>query len=439
MIIAVSMFFLSLVCQGAAWADEGSAKVDLHGTYRIRGVTYNYASFEGPETDAKAKTLFDQRFRFSIETETESGIKGVLGFEVGDIIWGLGAHDVGDNWGGAQGADVVNVEVRNAYLDFGIPSSPVQLRAGIQSPLDGFKGYLFDWDWDFDVAGVELQADLNSANLVAAWFRLNEGGNFAEYDDRDLLKFGADIPVLENGTISPYFYYLKDKLPEDSTSNDCRDYWLGASFSKSRDGCDLSGFFLYNSGKSDYLMGSPLLTGGESLLITEEITNSGFAANLEANKSFKSLDLDVSFLYSTGEDDPSKSDRGDFHVILGPNYANYLEIFFPGAEDVAGVNVDLNNDGLGLFALQGRIKAEPRDKVWLSFSGGFLQSAAKNTNGEKYMGTELDGVAGYKFTGGMTAELGAAYVFVGDFYKDETDNPNPDNMYEVYCRLQFSF
>jgi hypothetical protein len=437
MIIVLVGAFLKLGFFGSAWVKADSGKTEIHGTYRVRGVFFNYAShtplvspgYSGPETDAETRWLADQRFRFSIESELKRDVRGVLGFEVGDIVWGLGAHDVGENWGGAQGADVVNVEVRNAYLQFKIPETPVQVKAGIQSPSDGFKGYLFDWDWDFDVAGLETEIEFNSANLTAGWFRLNEGGDFAEADDRDLLKLGLDITPCSDGSLGPYVYFLNDQRSEGFL---VRDFWAGASFSKSFDHCGFNGFFIYNSGEREY-------ETMELSANSEDVTNSGFAARLEAKKEFEGFDLSLLGLYSSGEEDTAETDRGDFHVILGPNYANYLELFFPGAEDVAGLNVDLNNGGLGLLAVQARVKIEPVHRVWLSFAGGILQSAAENSNGEKEMGTEVDGVIGYEFRGGMTAELGAAYVLVGDFYKRETTNPDPDNMFEVYSRLQFSF
>jgi hypothetical protein len=231
--------------------------------------------------------------------------------------------------------------------------------------------------------------------------------------------------------LSPYFYYLKNESVEDETST---DIWAGAAFTKGFGDYGLNGFVLYNSGSTEYCE-----TEDAFVDTPDDIDNSGFAIHLEGTRSVESYDAGILALYSTGEEDATATDRGDFHVILGPNYANYLEIFFPGAEDVAGVNVDLNNGDLGLLSVQGRVRFKPTERVWLSVSGGILQSAAENANGEKQMGTEVDGVIGYRFIGGLTTELGVAYALAGDFYMDETGNPDPDDMFEVYARLQFGF
>ncbi|UCE19332.1 MAG: hypothetical protein JSV84_03010 [Gemmatimonadota bacterium] len=403
------------------------------GAYRIRTVFYNYGSATplvtspiiGPETDSRTRILVDQRFRFSLTSQANKNLKGVLAFEVGDMIWGVGTHGVGENYGGAQGADVVNIETRNAYLDFNIPDTRVNLKVGIQSPMDGFKGYLFDWDWDFDVAGVEITTGFNTHSFTVGAFRLNEGGDLTKADDRDLLKIGADLSFSGKCKVNPYIYFLNDNLKFDRTT---RDLWAGISCVKEWAGFDLSGFILYNKGKTDF----------DSVGV-KDIDNSGLGLNFEGSKNLGPTTLSLQVTHSTGEKERSTStSRGDFHVILGPNYAGYLEIFTSLNEDVAGLNADLNNSGLGLLSLQVRARFEPREKIWTTLAGGILRSTAENAYGKRNKGFELDAVVGYKFTSGLTAELGTAYVLVGDFYKTAT-NPNPDDMFEIYTRLQYLF
>ncbi|MFQ6091486.1 MAG: hypothetical protein ACE5OR_02205 [bacterium] len=444
--VVTALALLATISLKSEAGEEGNDfdRMKFTGAYRVRTVFFNYGTATplfsldldldpgiGPETDSKTRKLVDQRFRFSLVSQASENLKGVLAFEIGDIVWGVGTHGVGENYGGAQGADVVNVETRNAYLDFNIPDTRTNIKAGIQSPLDGFKGYLFDWDWDFDVAGIEVNTKFNAHSLTVGAFRLNEGGDLTQADDRDLLKIGADLSFSGKCNVSPHIYFLNDDRKIDRGTgmlSTARDLWAGVSCVKECGGFDLNGFVLYNKGKTDF----------DSVGV-EDVDNSGFAVNFEGSKDFGSTALSLQATYSTGEKESSTStSRGDFHVILGPNYAGYLEIFTALNEDVAGLNVDLNNSGLGLLSLQARARFEPRERIWTTFAAGYLRSTAENAYGKKDMGIELDAVVGYEFTGGLTAELGAAYGLVGDFY-NTTANPDPDDMFEIYTRLQYSF
>ncbi len=43
------------------------------------------------------------------------------------------------------------------------------------------------------------------------------------------------------------------------------------------------------------------------------------------------------------------------------------------------------------------------------------------------------------FGGGLTADLGGAVLFTGDFYKNDAADPDPDTLWELFSRVQLEF
>ncbi|MBW1976265.1 MAG: hypothetical protein JRI45_12020 [Deltaproteobacteria bacterium] len=60
-----------------------------------------------------------------------------------DTLWGL--ETGGRHGGGDINADAVNLEMKNVYLDFMIPNTPVRAKVGVQG-LDMLDGWIFSDD-----------------------------------------------------------------------------------------------------------------------------------------------------------------------------------------------------------------------------------------------------------------------------------------------------
>lgn len=55
------------------------------------------------------------------------------------------------------------------------------------------------------------------------------------------------------------------------------------------------------------------------------------------------------------------------------------------------------------------------------------------------MGTEIGHDFTLDFGGGLKADMGAAVLFTGDFYKASALSPTPATLYEAFTRLQLEF
>jgi hypothetical protein len=71
------------------------------------------------------KYLASQRMRTIFEFVASENLKGVLQLEIGNLRWG-------GPGGGALNADGTNVKTKHAYLQFKLPSTDVDVKAGIQ-------------------------------------------------------------------------------------------------------------------------------------------------------------------------------------------------------------------------------------------------------------------------------------------------------------------
>ena len=125
-----------------------------------------------------------ERFRTQVDFIASEYLKGVAYFEVGNMHWGAGGGAT-YGWGpsgargagGAMGADGVNIEVKNLYIDWLAPETALQIRMGIQgfalpkavSRAEGNDGSA---TLDDDLAGILLSYNFSDeVGATLGWFR----------------------------------------------------------------------------------------------------------------------------------------------------------------------------------------------------------------------------------------------------------------------------
>jgi hypothetical protein len=176
---------------------------------------------------------FQTRFRPRFTVETEGGVRAVLWLEIGDVRFGRGAV------GGGHGADGINVETKNAYIDFPVPATPLRLRAGIQGLF--FSKALF---FDDDVSALSLYGKLGEINANAWWARINRAGTASgRFNDQ----LASGVSGVGGGTAG---------IDVNANGADARDlYAIDLSFSPVRD-LNLNAYFLYDH-DSESAVGTP--------------------------------------------------------------------------------------------------------------------------------------------------------------------------------------
>lgn len=146
-----------------------------------------------------------QRLHLQLNAKASENLAGTVFFEIGEQRWGMAAQ------GGALGADGSNVvKVKNAYLDWVVPNTPLKLRMGLQGiKLPGFA--LDSPVFQDDVAGIAASWKMNDAvSITGVWMRLlndNWSGTASQpasyMDNFDL--FALTVPVTVDGLkITPW-------------------------------------------------------------------------------------------------------------------------------------------------------------------------------------------------------------------------------------------
>ena len=123
----------------------------IGGNYRLQGNLHNMQDgfFGAPSVsnDDPTQRFVDTRLRLSFDLRPESPLSIHYGLEIGDItfgaenppIWDSTGHrlvNVGAGSGGGEGADGVNLETKNAYLNLQVPGVP-DCRSGAVSLAGG--------------------------------------------------------------------------------------------------------------------------------------------------------------------------------------------------------------------------------------------------------------------------------------------------------------
>ena len=144
----------------------------------------------GKRTDTNDVFGAGQRVRLQLDAVASEALSGTVFFEIGDQLWGNGES------GAAMGADGQVVKVKNAYLDWVVPNTDLQIRMGIQAIAmpDAAGGSAV---MDGDVAGIVASYKFNdNVALTATWMRpFNDNYAADENDPKRQVNFLDNIDL----------------------------------------------------------------------------------------------------------------------------------------------------------------------------------------------------------------------------------------------------
>ncbi len=174
----------------AAWAVHALAGAALAVDFKIKGqwiMSFGYGangnfqgSYNGHETIGwgEGQDNFEavQRLRLQLDAVASENLSGTVTFEIGETYWGQ------QSTGGALGADGKIVEVKNAYLDWTLPETAVQVRMGLQNistPSMASGNAVLD----ADVAGITVSAQVNDNVALTAFWARPYNDNYLGYNE----------------------------------------------------------------------------------------------------------------------------------------------------------------------------------------------------------------------------------------------------------------
>ncbi|MBC7357330.1 MAG: hypothetical protein H5U10_02220 [Desulfacinum sp.] len=371
--------------------------------------------------------LFDQRARLYFDFVGSENLRVVTKFELGDITWGAG--DTGD-----VGADGKDVEIKNLYLDFNIPNTPINAKLGVQG-IVAMQGWIADDDFSAAVFTMPFEPVKLTLGYIAAQNETatDESENV---DDFFIQVDYANGPF--SGTLIGFYQYAHDALEvgqfEGATgfgqALDNSLFDLGVALGYKADMFDVNVNFVKNFGSYD-------LPGGGSGDYT------GWAAEAIANVYVNNFTFTLGGFYTTGDDDddndvdyfiyPYKSGSHYWAELMG---LGVLDKFGPSANDGYSAGDVPSN----LYTVYAGVAWQALEATKLSFAYYYIGTAedveSEPGKMDDSVGSEIDFRLTQKVVDGLTLDVVGAYLFADDAY---STNDQDDDAYEVGARLQWSF
>ncbi|MFQ5688263.1 MAG: hypothetical protein ACE5GV_16560, partial [Candidatus Scalindua sp.] len=157
-------------------------------------------------------------------------------------------------------------------------------------------------------------------------------------------------------------------------------------------------------------------------------------------------------IFSSGEDDNAQSHQNYFRTISveGEGYWSYTGLFTPWMpSDVADLAIGLQNgrttfhgkqQNLGLTTVQTKVEFPILKDLDGYFAVAHFWSSEKNrNNGSRNIGTEVMPQLTYYFGADLKLDFGFSYTWLGDFFKEDRDAASPDDLFQLFSRLQIEF
>lgn len=323
---AVGVFILASVWP--AWAQQPAFTVTFSGEMRVHGILFdNLTDFTDTERDPArfkdSNAHFFQRWRlFTTVQSADKRAKAVWAVEVGDIVWGSGGGAsgaefggvttrVGPGTGGGLGADGVNVETKNLFVQFDVPFLPgtANLLLGIHnillltSPIGAFL--------DDDAAGIQFNWKLDPVDLQIWYAKADENAR-ADADDNDLwaARLGVavtkDLRVTVEGLVMNQQCFARRADGKCAQADFAETFWVGGTASARVGRVQLDGTVVYGQRQ--------LFSAARQANVEE----AGWGAQVTARVPFGPLTTWWNGWYTTGDDNRIPGSRASAFRDRGP-------------------------------------------------------------------------------------------------------------------------
>jgi hypothetical protein len=400
----------------------------------------------------KMNNYFEQRTRLQYIAKASDDLKLVTHFEI-DNQWGktTATTPVNNKTNGVGiDTDVVNIEVKHAYLDFNIGKN-FNTKVGMLPYKDTLKGIFID----ADVPALYTTTKLGAYTLGLGFTRLKDSyytvSTTTPFTATTLGRVGdlnQDLFLMDNtfafnkDTKAALSYYF---LADYSVANtDTKVHTFGLSGETKLGGIDLSGFAAAQAGYTH---------AGAT-----RVSYHGWAANVAAKMNVGPGAARTGLLFVSGDNGSTGHNHGwvpssvqsyneSGLIILTRNTANS-----PGNTDQYIRRV-ITNQAVAYMGYDAKLT----DKFNLDGGVGFawvpssqdapvdhkISATAKNAS--DFMGTEIGLTAGYQLYKNLKLQAQAAYMVLGGYYKnsalksDGLTYADPENPYTMRLQARYSF
>ena len=471
-----------------AVATPALAEFKFNGVFNTK--MYSEEKKSVTQEEGASEQFIDQRFRAKLTYSLNDNVSVVYFGEV-DTVWGEESKgNIGD--GGqvtvrTTGADGVNIETKNVYLDLKFGNTAATL--GITTLGDAFGGVIFfedipalnvthkignttlramysKWDEDYStnstvkVDETTITEDdfyLNDEDLVAvdhthtATVAINtaKANPRGDWDDLDFYALELKQKFNDNFTAGAGVYF-KDDNRSDAGDTEIYFYGLNADVRFGNFGID--GFFMIQDGEYD------------AEVAGADYDIEGMAASARAAMKIENGDIGLRVMYFSDDDD--KKDEGRWqgfqgeYFFVNDNQMQFLVDKFVANDGKEMYAIkDAVDRGFGLlgFVLSGNHKLP--QNMYLNWGAGYYLSLEEETDGykgakkakgvqivaaDKYrrgdtLGYEIAARVGKRFFEKVDVSLNASYAGYGDFYddtvKEGTKVGDPDDTYKAYLMV----
>jgi len=441
-------------------ASPAMAAFKLNGYYRLQATSENFETAAGSQQNTAS--FIDNRLRFKMTNQLNDYVSVVYYMEV-DTPWGESSKG-GIGGGGKRGADGVNVETKNAFVDFKIPDTSLKLRTGLQG--GGIGGNFASLVEDDDMAAAKLTGKLGMANftlLYSKWdegkatskdtttYAINNGGGAVAngdtvtattttattdggrkvWDDVDYYAADVNAQVNEQFKIGGSLAYIDD----NSTAFDVEETYAGVYGNYAFGNMAVSSFFLYG----DFTNDDPAKQDGSSVWFDA-------AGKMKLDNGY----VKVHFAYTPDDDDANEVNtfnaaKGGFEYHSDNMSLFLTDVYYNNGTQGALALKDAAYKGYGLWFLTVSGKVDLPQDYYARYALGYFSALEDTTNGDAAtkktdtdLGTEIDAMVGKKFAEKYDVSLRGSYGLLGDFYS-VAGKDDADDIYKVVAMVNVSF
>jgi hypothetical protein len=427
---------------------------EFHGMYRLRAMVTNFENANAAVVlakDAPATTVFEQRARLQYTAKASDDLKLVTHFEI-DSSWGDTAYNNGRGFGGAMGADTVNLETKHVYLDFNCPLTGANVKVGIQPQVDAYKGIFFN----DDVAGVFASKKFGGVTATAGFSRLQDFGrttsapttaggiafetaNPLGKSTLDLALLDAKFAISKDLTVGGAYYYVNYNPVGISRKDALGVHVVGANAAAKLGIVSADAFVAYQGGSEMTVAGRDLSAFAGQVAVKANLAAAGnVSANVLYTSGGKATDSKAKAWQSLGSGDTLATSSNTYYdskmVLLMRNVV---------AMDSDKALVQTTNNGnRGVTLLAVGYNTNFSDKLGASANVGYAMASQKQaTDKSESLGTEINAQVDYKMFPNLTASLTGVYVVLGDGlkYASNVSTVKRDNPYLGSVMFNYTF